>query len=426
MTHDENTPSADGVRTAPAFPVGYHRLHEDVGLNFQLNRFLGGMGEEVLQEVRMAAPKIRDYRDWKREILGLAEGALANGRKLDAAYYLRAAEFYMMPDDPDKLPARERFVALMRSYYGVGEAKMVPYGSDSLPAYRFAPESPKGTILFCGGFDSYVEEVFPMAFFLVAADYEVVVFEGPGQGEALEDSRIPMTPEWERPVGAVLDHFGLDDVTLIGLSLGGGLAIRAAAFERRVRRVVAFDILFDFLDCNLRQTSPVLRAVLRSLLAARAAGVINDLLRRAMAKSLMLQWGLRQGMNVFGVESPYEYLRELGRYNTARVSRCVEGDVLLLAGAEDHYVPLSQFYRQTRALTGARSIIGRIFTRAEQAQNHCQVGNVGLALNVITEWIDGIGRRDESWTPAEPRPNSAHARRTRVAVQEECRETSGA
>lgn len=426
MTYDDNIPSAGDVKMAPAFPVGYQRLHEDAGLNFQLNRFLGGLGEEVLREVRAAAPKIRDYRDWKREILGLAEGALANDRKLDAAHYFRATEFYMMPDDPDKLPAREWFVVLARSYYEVGAPETVPYDGGSLPSYRFVPETSKGTVVLFGGFDSYVEELFPIAFFLVAADYEVVVFEGPGQGGALEDSRIPMTLEWERPVGAVLDNFGLDDVTLIGLSLGGGLAIRAAAFDRRVQRVVAFDILFDFLQCNLRQTNPVLRAVLRSLLAARAAGAINGLLRRAMAKSLMLQWGLRQGMNVFGVESPYEYLRELGRYNTARVSRHVEGDVLLLAGAEDHYVPLSQFYRQTWALTAARSITGRIFTRAEQAQNHCQVGNAGLALNVITEWIDGIGRRDGSWRSPNRDRTARMPGETRVAVQEEFRETSGA
>lgn len=379
---------------APSFPVGYHRLHEDAGLNFQLNRFFGGLGEEVLQEVLAVAPKIRDYRDWKRELLGLAEVALANGRRFDAAYCYRAAEFYMMPDDPDKLPARDRFVALARSFYGVGAPEAVPYDGSSLPAYRFVPGSSKGTVVLFGGFDSYAEELFPMAFFLVAADYEVVVFEGPGQGGALEDSRIPMTPEWEWPLGAVLDHFWLDEVTLIGLSLGGGLAIRAAAFDRRVRRVVAWDVLLDFLECNLRQTNPVLRGLLRSLLAARTAGAINFLARRAMANSLMLQWGLRQGMNVFGVDSPYEYLRELGRYNTAHVSRYVEADVLLLAGADDHYVPLSQFYRQSRTLTGARSMTGRIFTRAEQAQNHCQVGNVGLALAVIVGWMDGIERRD--------------------------------
>ena len=43
-------------------------------------------------------------------------------------------------------------------------------------------------------------------------------------------------------MAAVLDHFGLADVTLIGLSLGGYLAPRAAAFEERIKRVVAHDV----------------------------------------------------------------------------------------------------------------------------------------------------------------------------------------
>jgi predicted esterase YcpF (UPF0227 family) len=39
-------------------------------------------------------------------------------------------------------------------------------------------------------------------------------------------------PAWERPVKAVLDYFNLEDVTIIGASLGGYLAPRAAVFER--------------------------------------------------------------------------------------------------------------------------------------------------------------------------------------------------
>ena len=51
-----------------------------------------------------------------------------------------------------------------------------------------------------------------------------------------------MTQRWEEPVSAVLDYFHLDDVTLIGLSLGGYLALRTAAIENRISRVVAFDV----------------------------------------------------------------------------------------------------------------------------------------------------------------------------------------
>jgi len=36
----------------------------------------------------------------------------------------------------------------------------------------------------------------------------------------------------------------------------------------------------------------------------------------------------------------------------------------------------------------ARSVTGRIFTSEEHAQNHCQIGNIKLALDVILEWIE--------------------------------------
>ncbi|MCI4675962.1 hypothetical protein [Candidatus Mycolicibacterium alkanivorans] len=75
-----------------------------------------------------------------------------------------------------------------------------------------------------------------------------------------------MIPEWERPMGAVLDHYGFDGVTAIGMSLGGGLVIRAAAFESRISRVIAFDILDDFFEVLARQIGPGVGPALRSLL----------------------------------------------------------------------------------------------------------------------------------------------------------------
>jgi hypothetical protein len=68
-------------------------------------------------------------------------------------------------------------------------------------------------------------------------------------------------------------------------------------------------------------------------------------------------------------------------------SELVKQDVLILTGREDHFIPFKMHDMQVRALTNARSVTGKVFTREEQAQNHCQIGNVGLALDVMVKWI---------------------------------------
>lgn len=384
------------IRDRRTFPVGYYRLHEDPSLNYQANRWVQWLGKEALTDMRPIMPKIRDYADWKREFFDLAERALSEKREFAAGLYFSSAGFFMLPDDPDRAFTRRRFLELTRRAYGVGEAERqkVPYEDGFLPAYRFTVEEssePKGTVVLFGGYDSWIEEFFPVFPWFTNAGYEVVAFEGPGQGDALEESGLPMTPEWERPVSTVLDHFGLSGVTLVGVSLGGGLAVRAAAFERRVERVVAWDVLFDLLECVLRQTNPAARALLRALFRARAEKSLNEILRRVSGSSLLVEWGLRRGMHVLGAPSSYGFLREASRYTTAGISSRVECDVLLLAGREDHYVPLSQFYRQAQVLTNASSLTGRIFGRAEHAENHCQVGNMGLVIQVILEWLEDTG-----------------------------------
>ena len=124
----------------------------------------------------------------------------------------------------------------------------IPYGTGWLPAYRFPVAGAKGTVVIFGGFDSYIEELFPVMDRLHARGWEAIGFEGPGQGGALEEAGLPFEVEWERPVAAVLDHYRLEGVCLIGISLGGGLAVRAAAFEPRIKQVVCDDVLADLLE----------------------------------------------------------------------------------------------------------------------------------------------------------------------------------
>lgn len=278
--------------------------------------------------------------------------------------------------------------------YGLelGERHAVPYADGRirgfLPAYRLKPPRAKCTIVFFGGFDSYIEE-FTSAFVLLRdAGYDVIAFEGPGQGGALNEAGLPMTAEWHKPVSTVLDFFEVEQVTLIGLSLGGCLALRAAAAEPRVERLVAYDVLTNLFDINLRQTNALPRVLLKVLLRLGATRIVNWMIAQVARKSPVVQWGLQQGMHVTGTSSAFEFLQRAKQFQTADVSASIRQDVLLLAGSEDHYVPIEQWHDQIRMLKNARSITARLFTRSESAQNHCQVGNSGLALRTIINWLD--------------------------------------
>ena len=144
------------------------------------------------------------------------------------------------------------------------------------------------------------------------------------------------------------------------------------------------------LDITLRQGPALLRGLLKVLLGLRAAGAVNWMLARVARRSPVVQWGLLEGMHVTGTHSAFGFLQAFRKFETADISASITQDVLLLAGSEDHYVPLEQWYAQTRMLTNARSITARLFTRGESAQNHCQLGNYGLALKTIVSWLDGM------------------------------------
>jgi pimeloyl-ACP methyl ester carboxylesterase len=392
----------------PAFPIGFHQLHPDISMNFQMNRWFSWVGEPgMLDEMRSVAPRIANYVDWKREFLALAENSVRQGHVLRAGFYFRATDFFMRTDDPDRPHARNQFLSAMRSVYRLDQfgPHHVSYAAGSatgaLLAYRFTPSRSKGTVVFFGGFDSYIEELTSAFLYLHDAGYEVIAFEGPGQGGALHDAGLHMTPAWHQPVKAVLDHFKLDHVTLAGLSMGGCLVMRAAAFEPRVEHVVAYDIYPDALDTTLRQVKPVQRAFLKILLTLRAAPLVNAIAKRMARKSAIAQWGIEQGMQVTGSSSPYGYFQGTKAYVTAEVSTLVKQDVLLLAGSEDHLVPMVHFYRQIRLLANARSITARLFTTSESAASHCQVGNYGLAFRTIVNWLDGL-QMQEPRTQSEP------------------------
>lgn len=70
-------------------------------------------------------------------------------------------------------------------------------------------------------------------------------------------------------------------------------------------------------------------------------------------------------------------------------SERITQDVLVLIGEHDRFQPPQLARAQIAALTNARSVTTRIFTAAERADQHCQLGNLGLAVQVLLDWLEG-------------------------------------
>jgi len=372
------TPS---VRHFEGFPVGfYDDLHPNASLNYEMNRFSTGE-PDMIEEMRSVSPRIHDLTDYTREFVALGEAALERGERLKGAYHLRSADFFMLSNDPRKQSTRRQYIQLMREHFGITDSDHfdVPYESGAISAYRLTPPAqPKGTIVMFGGFDTYIEDWFPTLRYFRNAGHDMVIFDGPGQGSTIEDHHLPFTCDWHKPVGAVLDYFNLKDVTLWGISFGGCLVVRAAAYEPRGRRVVMDDTCTDYFEVTLTSVKPSVRTELSALLKIGADRIVDAALERAMKDDPFVDWGVHHGMLVMGSKTPSEYLGKLPRYRTDDVSHLIKQDVLVLGGTEDFCIPLHQFYDQIGMLTNARSLTARLFTREEQGHQHCQIGNLGL------------------------------------------------
>ncbi len=373
--------------TSPfAFPVGYRRFHEDDNFNFQLNRWLGYWDEA---EVRRVAEKITGLETWKSVLLEAGRTAEAEGRSLNAAFFYRAAEFFIAPDDPDKLIAYSRFKELFQEHIDAipMERVDVPYEGGSLPALIFpATGTKRDTMLVHGGFDSFKEEFIEMAGTFTSQGIEFILFEGPGQGEPLMLHHMSMPENWEKPVGAILDHLNITSCSLCGISLGGYLAPRAAAHDKRIKRVVAYDVLEDFLGCLSAKLDPAAQKLLSFLMKINAEKTINTLMGRVINRDEFVRWAFGHGMHVSGTSTPYDYLRWVEKFTTKPVAHLIDQDFLLLGGTEDHLVPLPQFFSQAERLQNVRSLTTRLFTSHEEASSHCQVGNLQLVADWIADW----------------------------------------
>ena len=375
--------------------TGIYNLNRDPNFNYQLNRTILWNGGD-LEDIKSISPKIKDSDSWKREMVALADKAVSEGRTKEAIAYYRMSEFFMFDGDPEKMKYYNIGSKMFYDYYGEYFRNKtvirygVPYKGVKLPVmFAGAQGVKKGTLLVHGGNDSYCEEFFAPLLYFSGKGFDVYLFEGPGQGGVLRDQGMKFTYKWEEPVKAILDFFHLDNVTIIGVSLGGMLAPRAAAFEKRIKRVVAWSVFPSAMDVFYSKIPRKARPVIRIMLKLKLKGIINLTFGKIVKSGgEMFKWAFNHGLYAYGGGTPYGIILKMQKFSVTDIAPLITQDMLILGANKDHFIDYHLVNKEIDTLTNVKSLTVRIFTDKEGAGDHCNLGNGKLAMDTIIDWIN--------------------------------------
>ena len=344
-------------------------------------------------------------------LAGEAQTLADRGRRASAReLFLRASCFYGVSYHPlYGTPVDPRLVAAYRKQMDAfakalalrdppATALRIPFERTALPAY-FIPavghETAVRPLLICtNGYDATMTDMFfASAVAATARGYHCLMFDGPGQGEMLIEHGMPLRPDWETVIKAVVD-FALtlpvvdpSRIALTGWSLGGYLAPRAASGEHRLAACIA--------DPGLWSMTSGLRAFCEKLglpaeAAANPADMEQPLLDRmwqAISSDRKLRWTIVQrGFWANGVENLREFLRCIAAFTLdgrAELIRCPT----LITHAEDD--PLAASAQDLfDALRCPKALVR--FSSAEGAGNHCEMMNRSAVNRRVADWLHDI------------------------------------
>ena len=369
--------------------------------DLQLNRSLGPILDRpgVGRLASHCAPRIRSALQITQFAQRLVERFDSEGDAAAAWRLYSLAALYLPANDPRK----RRFIGAMSRDFDASHSHLalsrhsIPYGDGALSAIRWDadpadrarfPDAP-GTLVMMNGFDGYAEEIMGFAEYFPSRPFDIIVFDGPGQGHTAL-AGMPLEPQWERPTNAVMDYFGLESAAALGVSFGGYLVMRAAAHCPRISHVVAFDMMYRLLDGLTMPLPRPLRPIVASVVErARPAPLIDAAMSIAPRANADLAWKLQQARHLTGLVRPSEVLRALGAFTMEPLEGLIRQPCLVMAGDADQYVPFERLSDVRRILAGAASLDVRVFREAEDPDmaQHCQIGDPHRAFAIMGDWL---------------------------------------
>lgn len=347
---------------------------------------------------------LQEWREAGDRAARNAEASLAVGNKtsareafLRASNYYRTAEFYRRrsPADDDVVRALSHsswtsFVSAAGLMPHAFEEVKIPYEGTTLPGYLVCVDStasPRPTIIFTGGLDSVMEE----AWFAIAAPalkrgFNVLAFDGPGQGRALREQHLALHPDWENVLTPVMDYalgrkeVKADKVFLFGWSLGGYLVGRAITSEHRAAAAVLDDGVLDFSSAFNGQMPPGMGYLLQN----RWDSVIEGGASLMMRLSTGQRWAIQNGRWVFGVTSVADMLRKVQDYTLVGRTSMITTPVLILDAPDDHFLQ-SQPRALYDTLEGNKTFAE--VTRHEGGSLHCHQGAFSRLHQMVFDYL---------------------------------------
>lgn len=394
------------------------RLHPDQTFHFEALRALGAAryGGADAAEVLQAVGKLEagDFESWYRAWVVLAERVEKSVESpqthpvsrrdamFRAATYYRSADFFLHEnaEDPriDALWKRQRacFDQALALLPIPAERVTLQAKGFEIPAifYRATLDpAPRPTVLMCSGFDGSQEELFHQnGMPVLERGWNVLSFEGPGQPTVRREQGLGFIHDWERVVKPVVDHaltrpeVDSQALALVGVSLGGYLAARAAAFEPRLAAAILIDGVADFFPTvGGSRLPPELLAMLDDE-GSRAR--FDAVMATQMPTDAKSRWGAEQGAWSFNTRSAWELFNRARKMTIKGLEGKFHYPVLVCDAARDHF-----FGDQAAE---AAKIIGPnathyVFADDELgAGEHCHVGAFVEMNRVVYDWLADV------------------------------------
>lgn len=381
--------------------------------------FLASYGGADFGECQSTMARIGDdgdaaawHREWSMTAERVGQAARASQRSghrvsareafLRAAVYHRTSyqPLYGAPVDPrlaDSFRSEtEALAAAVALSDPPAETVEIPFEDTTLPgllARHAGPGPARGTIVFTNGYDSDLTEMFaahvPAA---VSRGYDILLFDGPGQGRNLIRDGQPLRPDWENVVRPVIDWMvkqpGVDSgrLVLAGWSFGGFLGPRAAAFEPRLAALIADPGQWDQRDgfTGLLPLTDEQRATFPEGVDPHALDGLQEHLAGPGGDPMMRWLMLQRGRWVHGQPTLFAYLADLARYRLSDVAAQIACPTLVTQAEGDRIGGAGQLFG---ALTVKRKAL-LTFTAAEGAGGHCEATARRVYHQRVYDWLD--------------------------------------